>query len=792
MVTISIYIHFFTLSIVSNLKLVLAYKHFLLIWLLGIALATASYITVHHYESQKLNAQLDALLTNRVQTLSQSLQAVETLLYSTRAFISNSNQPNAKQFEDYLSHQVNSTSSVRSVMWAPVVNLQHLNAFENAAQRDGLLGFQVTPRPSNSDDVWFLQQATLPIYYLSSLFEGSDSLGVRLEASSTNVSAMSRALTTGRIGIATFTANGQTAARLLLPTFSDHGKLKGFVVAELVLHELLGEIWHRQINSPTTEIKVRTQPQGQLVFESHINTELSYDGVITRMTSATRTTRIPLFNQDWQLSISTIDRTGSTARYGFSLISLIFLLTCSATITANFYATRLRVSDRVIEEKTRSLADKAIKDDLTNLSNRTALGHQVDAQLTLMRNGGSQGFSILFIDLDRFKVINDSMGHLHGDKLLKQVAERLTQHCRSNDMTFRFGGDEFVICLPGLTSRSTLSDICQRYSTMLCHPYTIDGQSCHIGTSIGISIVTDPQQTLAGILREADTAMYKAKSSSHEKVVFFHQQMFHQAKKRFTLEQELTNALVLKQLSLVYQPIFASHHDKVVGFESLLRWHHPTLGSVSPQEFIAIAEETGLIIAIGDWVANECFKTVNRLWIARQGYDVPRVNINVSAKQFESEHIYHTLAQLIEQYDFPPHLIGIEITESMLLSDECSAQQLQRIKALGVMLYLDDFGTGYSSLAVLNDYPIDVLKVDRSFVSRLALGQSNADNLCQAIISMAHTIDLEVVAEGVETPEQLAILCQHHCNYVQGYLKSKPLTICRLEQVLDYHQQQSA
>ncbi|MCZ4293279.1 bifunctional diguanylate cyclase/phosphodiesterase [Vibrio sinaloensis] len=775
------------------MKLALSYKHVILIWLLGTILAVLSYFTVHQYETQKIHAQLEAQLTNRIQTLSQSLKSVESLIYSTRAFISNSNRPSAKQFESYFTEQVHTNLSVGSVMWAPAVKLDQIADFERQAQRDGFLGFKITPALGEADsDIWFLDQTTLPVLYLSSWFEGSDQLGVRLESDPNNVSAMSRAITTGRIGVSDFTQNGQANVRLLLPKFSDNGNLEGFIVANLVLHELLGQIWHKEINSSTTKIQAHIEPSQQLIFESHINTELESDGITTRLAQATRVTRIPLFNQYWQVSITSLDRTGSTARYGLTLIILIFLLTCSATIAANFYATRLKVSDRVIEEKTRSLADQAIKDNLTNLKNRNALDHEVAAQLNLMSRGESVGFSILFIDLDRFKVINDSMGHLHGDKLLKQVGSRLTEHCRSNDMGFRFGGDEFVICLPGLISRSALSHICQRYSNVLSRPYTIDGQSCHIGASIGISIVTDPNQTLAGILREADTAMYRAKSSSHEKVVFFHEKMFSQAKMRFTLEQELTSALALKQLSLVYQPIYCADSDKVTGFESLLRWNHPKLGQVSPAEFIPIAEETGMIIKIGDWVANECCKTLNRLWHSRKEHDVPRININVSAKQFESEHIYHTLVQLLDQYDFPAHLVGIEITESMLLREECSAHQLQRIKALGVTLYLDDFGTGYSSLSVLNEYPVDVLKVDRSFVSRLALGQSNADNLCRAIISMAHTIDLEVVAEGVETPEQLAILRQHHCNYVQGYLKSKPLTVCKIEQVLNHKQQLSA
>ncbi|TFH92677.1 bifunctional diguanylate cyclase/phosphodiesterase [Vibrio ouci] len=775
------------------MKLALSLKTLVLIWFIGLSSAVASYVTVHYYETQKLNGLLDNQLNNRVQTLSQSLKAIETLLYSTRSFLANGNSPTPQQFESYFSDQVGINTMVHSLMWAPNVAVDKVSEFERKAQQQGFLGYRLNPKIStNNDPVWFLQNSTLPIYFISSSFEGSDYLGYRLESDPTIVSAMSRSISGNRIGVVDYVEEGQLGARLLLPKFGQDGALDGFVVANIILHELLGEIWHTEVNSSHTGISVFTKPNDIKIFESHINTKLEEDKFSTRIVSASRTVRIPLFNTKWQLSISKTDRTGSTALYGFTSVFLILMLTVSATIAANFYATRLKVSDQVIEEKTRSLALQAVRDNLTNLSNRTALSSEVDKQLSLLSSGQSKGFSILFIDLDRFKVINDSMGHLHGDKLLQKVASRLTQHCRRNDMSFRFGGDEFVICLPGLTSKDALSDICQRYSNVLSQPYNIDGQSCHIGTSIGISVVTDPMQTLASILREADTAMYKAKTSTHEKVVFFHEQMFNQAKKRFTLEQELTNALNLKQLSLVYQPIYSTVDDRVVGFESLLRWVHPEFGAISPVDFVPIAEETGLVVKIGNWVAMECCKTLQRLWQARQGKSVPRININVSAKQFESEHIYHTLCRLLSECDFPPHLIGIEITESMLLSDECSAQQLQRIKDLGVVLYLDDFGTGYSSLSVLNDYPVDVIKVDRSFVSRIAMGQSNADSLCQAIINMAHIIDLEVVAEGVETPEQLAVLSQHKCNYIQGYLKSKPLSVCSLENVLDQQAQLTA
>lgn len=774
------------------MKLALSFKQLTLIWFIGLIIAAAGFYTVQHYETQQLKNQLNSQFNHQTHTLYQSLNEIERLLYSTRAFLDNGNRPSAQQFEAYFSQQLNGLSIVQSVLWAPVVARSDITDFIQQAQHEGLLGYSVVPPLTDNDSSpWFLDNQSLPVYYLSSSFEASDYLGMRLESEPEMVSAMSRAISVGRIGVADIVEQQQLTAKLALPMFNASGTLQGFVIANVILHELLGQIWYSEVNSSSTEIKVYLQPEQLLAFESHLNTQLE-SSLTSRIISLSRSIDVPLFNQKWLITITKIDHSGSTALYGAAVILLIILLTSSVTIATNFYATRLKVSDRLIEEKTRSLALQAVRDNLTGLSNRTALNQQLELQLNRLKAGDTQGFSILFIDLDRFKVINDSLGHLHGDLLLKEVAARLKGYCRVNDICFRFGGDEFIICLPRLNSHEALTQICHRYAKVLSQPYNIEGQSCHIGASIGISVVTDPNQTITNILREADTAMYQAKGSSNEKVVFFHEQMFNQAKRRFTLEQELTSALALKQLSLVYQPIYTTDQDQLVGFESLLRWNHPQLGAISPQDFIPIAEETGHIIAIGDWVAKECCKILDRLWRIRKGKNVPRFNINVSAKQFESEHIYHTLAHLLEICSFPPDRIGIEITESMLLADECSASQLQRIKNLGVVLYLDDFGTGYSSLSVLNDYPVDLIKVDRSFVNRIALGEHNADSLCRAIINLAHTIDLEVVAEGVETNEQLAFLTHHGCHLIQGYLKSKPLSVCAIERVLDQQNRASA
>ncbi|EGA69430.1 signal transduction protein [Vibrio sinaloensis DSM 21326] len=756
-------------------------------------LAAASVTTVFYYESKQMKDQLERRLENKLHSLEQTLSATQRLMYATRDFLQYGNAPSQQQFEQFLTNQTGADNGVRSIVWAPLTLINDIPELERQAATNGFFGYKVAPPLKNQRSVpEFLRHATLPIFYVSSIFEASDELGLRLESDAANVTAITLALENSRIGVAHYEADQQLGIRLFLPLYGSNDTIKGFIVANVILHELLGMAWSSEINSTESDLSVYSVAAEQYIFRSHLNTQLLDDKLSERITSLEKQLDIALFNQTWILSVSMVDRTGSTALYGASLVFLILLLTTSATLAANFYATRLEVSDRVIEEKTKTLALQAIKDNLTGLFNRTALTKEIENRLTRLERGESQGFSILFIDLDRFKVINDSMGHVVGDKLLQLVAQRLIANCRNHDISFRFGGDEFVICLPEFVDRGILSKVCQRYTQLLSQPYILDGQACYVGASIGISVVTDHSRSMAEILREADTAMYQAKNSSHDKVVFFHETMFQKAKQRFTLEQELTSALALKQLSVVYQPIYATRSDAIVGFESLIRWHHPEFGIVSPQDFIPIAEETGLIFTIGDWVANESCKTLHRLWHNPSITDMPRININVSARQFESEHIYHTLKSLLSQYDFPAHLLGVEITESMLLSDECNAEQLQRIKDLGVVLYLDDFGTGYSSLSVLNDYPVDVIKVDRSFVSRIALGETKADNLCRAIINMAHTINLKVVAEGVETPEQLAILTQYQCHYIQGYLKSKPVTVCRIPTMLTEQKRVSA
>ncbi|OEE35845.1 diguanylate cyclase [Vibrio genomosp. F10 str. ZF-129] len=774
----------------DTLKFLFFRKSFLVIWVIGLVVAFFSFRTVEFYESRKLHDQLEIQFHGKVKLLEQSIRSLSELIYATQKFMQNGNSPSQSQFQRFLDTRTGIGSGIHSVLWVPLVASDDVMEFEQQAKKEGLLGFRLLPSMDQTSSCAFgLGSATLPVYYVSPQFEASDFLGQRLDTHCDYSTAMKSSLLDQGIATSVFEDENNPGVKLFLPVLGSENELQGFVVASVLFHEFLGVTWKSEINSNKLNISVaNTSTQNDsVIFQSHVNLALEKASYYDQVLVYTQVVELPLIGQNWTISISMIDDKTRLLIYGSTAVILILLLTVSVSIGVSFYAHRLQISDRIVKEKTESLEIQATRDELTGLFNRQSLSEKIEHQLELIGQEKTRGFSILFVDLDRFKVINDSMGHIVGDHVLQQVAFRLKNNARKGDISFRFGGDEFVICLPNQVDEKIVGDLCQRFSDLLSKPYSIKGQTCHLGASIGVSIVTSPSESLASILREADTAMYKAKQSGTEKVVFFNDSMFIQAKQRFVLEQELAIAIESNQLSLVYQPIFCQKTERVSGFEALLRWNHPEKGLISPAEFIPVAEEAGLIIKMGDWVVRQVCEILELLWHDSSLSYIPRININVSAKQFESNHIIHTLQCALSKAQFPANLLGIEITESLLLSDSsCTVNALKEIKDLGVKIYLDDFGTGYSSLSVLSEYPVDTVKIDQSFVRQIDNVGHKSSRLCKGIISMAHSISLEVVAEGVETDMQLATLRGCGCNYVQGFLKAKPVSSDVMGEYLTY------
>jgi diguanylate cyclase (GGDEF)-like protein/PAS domain S-box-containing protein len=422
------------------------------------------------------------------------------------------------------------------------------------------------------------------------------------------------------------------------------------------------------------------------------------------------------------------------------------------------------------EERIRFLA---LHDVLTELPNRSLCVERLGTALQQARhNGGRVG--VLFVDLDRFKNINDSLGHHVGDALLRSVARRMGAAVRPGDTVSRLGGDEFVIVLADVVDRETVFDIVtQRLVPAIGQPHAIGGAELHVSCSVGIAMFPDDAQDIDSLMRLADVAMYQSKASGRDSVHFFTPEMNERAQKRLQLESQLRHAIERDELSLAFQPRVHARTGALIGVEALLRWRNGELGQVSPAEFIPIAEESGQIVGIGGWVIDRACAQ-HAAW-RDQGLGTVPVSINMSTLQLRDGELIGVLCAAMTTHGVAPSSIEIEITESTLMdAAEQSLAQLHALKALGVELSIDDFGTGYSSLSYLNRFPIDKLKIDQSFVHDM-LDDPTDLAIVRAIVGLGHTLGLRVVAEGVETVEEAALLQAAHCDELQGYLFGRPM-----------------
>lgn len=434
------------------------------------------------------------------------------------------------------------------------------------------------------------------------------------------------------------------------------------------------------------------------------------------------------------------------------------------------------------EEKMEHLANF---DQLTDLPNRNLLNDRMEQVIAAIdRRGGNA--AVLFIDLDHFKQINDSLGHDLGDELLKQLTQRLHTCLRRSDTLARFGGDEFVVLLTDVKDGGEAAMVAEKMLTALKEPIDVSGHSLHVAISIGIALCPDDGVEIVSLLRNADLAMYRAKDSGRGRYVFYEEEMTQKAGQRLRLETDLRVAIAEGQLQVYYQPKLSAQDDKVLGMEALLRWKHPEFGFVSPATFIPVAEQSGLIHEVSEWVLRQTVMQ-QRLWQA-QGFDIVPVAVNLSVAQFQRPGLAEGISKIVQEGGLKARLIELELTEGMLLElGSKNIEVLNHLHEAGFAIALDDFGTGYSSLSRLKRLPISSLKIDQSFVRDIAT-DPNDRSIVSATAALAHAINLRVIAEGVEHPDQLDFIRSIGCDEYQGYLFSMPLPAEEVQRFLNFRE----
>ncbi|HEX8149016.1 MAG TPA: EAL domain-containing protein [Pyrinomonadaceae bacterium] len=440
------------------------------------------------------------------------------------------------------------------------------------------------------------------------------------------------------------------------------------------------------------------------------------------------------------------------------------------------------ITDRKLAEQ--QLHHDAFHDALTGLPNRALFMDHLKLAIARSRRNAQTKFAVLYLDLDRFKVINDSLGHTIGDQLLVGIADRLKKNLRPGDTVARLGGDEFTVLIEDIADETESIQVAERIQKELSVPFTLSGREVFTTVSMGIAPSATGYERAEDILRDADTAMYRAKSAGKARYEIFDKAMHARAINLLQMETDMRRALEREEFVLHYQPIVALENFRLRGFEALVRWQHPERGFISPMDFIPVAEETGMIVPLGEWVMREACRQMNG-WQKMFPLDHPLfITVNLSSKQFSQTQLISTFAMILQETGVKPQSVKLEITESVVMENiDTATDMLRQLRSLGVKLAIDDFGTGYSSLSYLHRFPIDTLKIDRSFVTRMSENNENTE-IVRTIVVLAQNLGMDVVAEGVETNEQLVLLQKLGCENGQGYFFSKPVNADGAEKII--------
>jgi diguanylate cyclase (GGDEF)-like protein len=760
---------------------------------IGVLLSLGAAFVTGRWEKHATRVAFEGVAANDLMVLQNGIHEYLSRLLALRTlFESASEEVTRSEFEVFSRRLFENHPGLIRVGWLPKIYQKERADWEAAAVVDGVVGYRI--RALTADGIVSPappRPQYFPVYFSTEAKNsGVYGLDYSNEPGRWSIMARSRdsdSIATLPVRLVYDIKGGTHGVLVSVPvyvkgtsrtTVADRRRnLDGFVVGIFDLAQLLQSI--RTATAASSDIAINAYPpdlgrsagpQYRLTPDFSSSPQTPVEAFASEPWSAT----LRIGDADWQVRAVPTAGGRLAARYDRALIVLAVGLIL--TLCVVIYLVLAGRNARQIEQANRRVLELARTDSLTGLPNRGVFLEQLQTALDARGRPRGDRFSVLLLDLDRFKNVNDSLGHAAGDDLLRLVASRLRSGLRDNDLLARLGGDEFAIIQAGCDDQGKGSiDLAARICQSIAEPFQLMGRRVEIGTSIGIAMVPEHGGDLEQLLKKADLALYRSKSAGRSCATVYDEAMFAELEARNTLEGDLRDAIARCQFELYYQPFFDLQSGARRGFEALVRWRHPVRGLVPPDQFIPLAEETGLIVPLGEWVLRRACDD------ATSWPEAVKVAVNLSPVQFKQADLFDTIQSALRNSGLPPQRLEIELTESVLLERAAENHAfMQKLRDIGVSLALDDFGTGYSSLSYLTAFPFDKIKIDKSFIGNLTkLPQSAA--IISSVVTLARGLDATVTAEGVETSEQFDILRSLGVDFAQGYLLGRPAPLAELE-----------
>ena len=766
--------------------------------IVGSVLSVAAWLVISGWEKRSAERELSDLAADQTLALQTGIKDYLDKMVAVRAMFNASDTVNRNEFGIFADAILQGQTAILGFSWIPRVRGDERVAHELDAIRDGLTDYHIKAAGPDGDLVVSPEQSEyFPVYYSNAIVKSSIVYGLNMNSEASRRKVLERARDSGEMATSMqFTllslADDHNGFFVLMPVYKQGmphdtvedrrrnlvGYINGVFRTGVMLDTILGSLTTRLDLFVFGQDALPDRPPIHMIASPLRKGPLQPRSQQALATGLHWTGEISVGDARWTLVAVPIPGGLKVAGYGW--IALISGLLITGTLVAYLwasgrYARRLEVAN----EKVLELAET---DLLTNLANRRAFHDRLALAFAASKRGAN-AFAVLYLDLDDFKAINDTLGHATGDALLQEAVKRLKASVRETDLVARFGGDEFAILQTDVTDPAAAGSLAKKIIRSLADPYTIDGDELRITASVGIAPYTDEVAGPEAMMMQADLALYRAKDDGRNCFRFHSGELDQQIHLRVTLAEELRLAIERDELELHYQPQVAISSGQVVGVEALVRWNHPTRGLIMPSIFIPIAERTGAIVPLGNWAFGEACRQF-KLWGA-QGI-VPKVlAVNMSATQFKGRsNLDFEVAQQLANWGIAPGDIELELTESVLMEvTQRHRDTFDHLRQLGVRIAIDDFGTGYSSLKYLTTYPVNRLKIAQELVSRVDKDVRNA-TVVRASIRLAHELGIEVIAEGVETEAQARFLVTAGCEYAQGHYFSRPVNAERITEIL--------